>query len=307
MTVSGQEIELSEYALKQLAAELNIPGPYLIRCPASLQAANIDEGQRLLSNRKRSRVVVGDGKIQALTSPNFIPVKNVKLYDRLVEQGGKSDPTKVIIDHFEHSWVTTRISISHSENHHKVANSYVQNLRGDEKVGDIVRAGVNYMNSLVNEQHTEIEPYAYRLDCLNRMVTPLVGRTDGLSRFRFPRDGSVTSEDWLGAAIDEIGKQFEPLFRSMDAAAQRVITNPRDVLRDQMTNAPGTLRDAVLEAFDEEPTPTVWGIVNAFTRAATHASAIPPRHRLTAERYAGWYATAGDICTTCGKPSGHAH
>lgn len=96
------------------------------------------------------------------------------------------------------------------------------------------------------------------------------------------------------------------MFDAMERAANTTLADPQQVLRDQLRNVPGPLREEVVNAYLEEPIPTVWGIANAFTRAGTHASDINTRHRLQAERHGGWYSTEPEVCELCGRSNGHS-
>lgn len=306
MAVEGEDTRLSEFALRQLSGEMGIPTAYLLKCPAALQAANLEYWQKKLSDRKRVRVVVGQEQIQAITSPNFIPIKNVKLFDAAVEKiadmlGGLD---KLRLDHFEHDWDLTRMAFTHENASHTVDNIYFKDANPEAHVNDIVRAGVNVVNSLINEMHTEIQPFAFRLICANRMVTPVLnGGNSKYPFYRYDNGGGQTGADWLAGAIDEIGKQFEPIFKQMDEAARKKLVSAEDVLRANMANVPGHMREAVMEAYLEEPTPTVWGVTNAITRASRQSQSASPRHRLAVERYAGQVTTDPTICEKCGLPA----
>lgn len=306
MAVEGEPHKLSAFAIKQLATALQVPANYLVRCGADLQAQNLHYWQQKLSDRKRIRALVGHGELQAITSPNFIPVHNVRIFDALVEQVGAGNPEDAVLEVFEHSWESTRIGLTNKNASHKVDNSRYQHTvdtaYGSE-VEDVVRAGVNFRNSLINANYTELEPFAFRLVCKNRMVSPLFDAEN--PRFRFKNDGSLNADDWIREAVDLIGQQFEPLFAAIDHAASTPLEDAEQVVRDHLHNVPGTIREEVINAWREEPLPTQWGVVNAFTRAATHAEEVAPNHRLQTERHAGWFATAPDVCSTCGRADGH--
>jgi hypothetical protein len=142
---------------------------------------------------------------------------------------------------------------------------------------------------------------------MNRMCTPLLGSTNG-KVFRFKNDGNKVSRDWIKESVDEIAAQFEPLFAQMDKAAATKIDNVDEVMGELVHLVPGHMRDEVTNAYQEEPTPTVWGLANAFSRAASHTDGVGFNHRMQAERAAGWYVTVPDHCTACGRPmDGHVH
>jgi hypothetical protein len=295
MPVEGENVRLSEFALRQLAAAVGVPTAYILKCPAHLQSANIEHWQRQLSENKRNRVVVGQDQIQAITSPNFIPVRNVPLFDTLVEKIGGGDPEKVSLDLFHHDWRLTRLGVTNVDAAHRVETKHLAVVQPD-----IVRAGANFVNSLVSETHTQIDPVIYRLTCKNSMVAPV---SPDEQAFRYSHKDAGNPSDWLAAAIDAIGELYEPIFQQIDEAAKRAFENPERVLRDQLRRVPGPVRQAVLEAYQEEPVPTIWGIGNAFTRAAHQSDAVRNDQRLAIERHAGSYVTDPTICTTCGLPA----
>ncbi len=304
MAVEGEPLRLSDLAVKQLATELSIPANYLTKCNAELQASNIDYWQGKLSEKKRIRALIGQQTVQAITSPNFIPIRNTRLFDVMVDVVGGSSPDAVKLDVFEHSWENTRVGLTNANSERAIQNHYLRELHEGAQIGDVLRTGANFNNSLTVANQTEIEPMAFRLICLNRMVTPLMGSE--LPRFRYKNDGSKPSEDWLRDAMDAIGEQYEPMFDAMEAAANTRLENPEQVIRDQLSHVPGPVREAVINAYREEPMPTQWGVVNAFTRAATHADDLDMRYRIATERHGGWFAVAQDVCDTCGRANGHS-
>jgi len=306
MTVEEEAIRLSEYSLKQLATMLEIPAAYMVKCPPSLQATNLDHWQKQLSDRERARVIMGGKMIQAIASPNYIPVKNVPVFDVLVDKISRGKPDNLTLDRFEHDWIGTRIALTNSSVSHKVNNTYFKPSGEAAQKDDIVRAGVHFLNSLVNETHTELQPFMLRLFCTNGALMPAPGADRGVIRFK--NDGSVPTADWMQTTIDEIGSTYEELFSQIDAAANTVLSNPAQALRDQLRHIPGPLRDSVVNAYSEEPIPTQWGIANALTRATQNTPSTRLNHRIGVERNAGWLMSSTDLCSECGRPkTEHEH
>jgi hypothetical protein len=299
--VAGVTLGLSSLALKQLSSELGIPANYLVKCPATLQAQNMAHWQGELSSRKRIATVIGQDHIQAITSPNFEPVANAPIFDALVELVGHGDNSKLSLDTFEHSWESTRISLTYGDLVHRVENAYYQT---GAEVGDLVRGGVAFTNSMTAAVETEIEPFVLRIACLNGMLSPVFGGDRAQFRYR-RKDGPP--DVWLRDAVDAIGEQYESLFVALDTAAQAVLDDPQRAIRDQIRSIPGPMREEVVNAYQEEPMPTVWGVANAITRAARDGG-FEAAHRVTAQRHAGWFATSPEVCSTCGRPrSNHRH
>jgi hypothetical protein len=232
MTIEGTSSALSEKAVRQLAASFEIPAPYLLKCPPPLQAANLDHWQKQLSDRKRARVVISDGQIQAVTSPNFVPTPNARLFDTLVERIGNGNDELVQLDYFDHSWDATRFALCHARASHEVQNSYFRGANPDSEVGDVVRAGVSLVNSLVNDTHLEVEPFVFRLVCTNGMVAPDPTGRDRIRYLGGEKSGAPT--EWLSTAIDQIGATFEPLFRELDRAAQTPVENVEQALSAEL-------------------------------------------------------------------------
>jgi hypothetical protein len=299
MTIEGTSSALSEKAVRQLAASFEIPAPYLLKCPPPLQAANLDHWQKQLSDRKRARVVISDGQIQAVTSPNFVPTPNARLFDTLVERIGNGNDELVQLDYFDHSWDATRFALCHARASHEVQNSYFRGANPDSEVGDVVRAGVSLVNSLVNDTHLEVEPFVFRLVCTNGMVAPDPTGRDRIRYLGGEKSGAPT--EWLSTAIDQIGATFEPLFRELDRAAQTPVENVEQALSAELRHVPGYMRDAVGEAYEEEPTPTAWGVVNALTRAVRNIDNATFNHVLQVQRHAGSFATHR-TCDSCHRP-----
>jgi hypothetical protein len=150
-------------------------------------------------------------------------------------------------------------------------------------VGDIVQSGFTITNSEVGCGRTTIEPWVFRLVCLNGLTvkdmklsrTHLGRINQSDDNFGIYTDETLQFEDraYLGKILDTIRAfsdrtKFDEIVNTMREAAHRPIINPSSTVSLAATKL-GLSEDEKTGVFDRLITDndlTQWGLVNAITR-----------------------------------------
>lgn len=162
-----------------------------------------------------------------------------------------------------------------------------------KKVGDVMRAGVEVVHCYGTT--IDVGLYAERLICTNGMV-----RTGEAFKWTQKSGGTISHQfNWLRQGMSAALDEFTTLVERAQLMSNTPFNgNPVEVLREhaRAMRLPQGYNTRLLEAYNEEPDPTSWGILNAFTRFASHGD-IPESVSASIMRAAGNWTHSFDMCT----------
>jgi hypothetical protein len=173
--------------------------------------------------------------------------------------------------------------------------------------GDIMRAGVSLRHSLAGEYATSVEGYVLRLRCANgATVRECVGARKNHRTRRLPAAHPGAGEQQraqirrLSAdALEMINHRFDGVRRMIDEPADLAHLANNWLRRSRLSydRLMPLLQAAHAEEGGEN---TTYGIMNAFTRVATHNRDLSPNIRNALARMAGLLAFGHSrICSKC--------
>jgi Flp pilus assembly protein TadB len=156
---------------------------------------------------------------------------------------------------------------------------------GPGRVGD-VWGSVLLRNSGVGFASLVVELFCVRLACLNGMVAPLGNPTIVRKAHRGLDERRL--EELMFARLHELPLRLRRAGDTMGRAADLAVTDVREEVRLSLAAArlPQRLLAPVLDAYEREPHPSVFGISQAMTLAA---QALAPEQRHDVEAAAGRY------------------
>lgn len=164
--------------------------------------------------------------------------------------------------------------------------------KGGRSIGDVVSLGVLITHRYGMEICVSL--YLERLVCLNGMTT-----TKREYEWRSRALGSAASQlEYIQVGIAGAVTAFEGIVdRARIMAETRVEGDLERLLleRSRAMRIPRNHEAALLEAWREEPVPTEWGFLNAFTRFATHSTTLNDRQRTQFQAGAGRWTEAFDL------------
>lgn len=268
--------KIGKNAHQQLAARLNIDSKYYNRClteAPELLARNVNHW---FYNKPEARLVrTLDGNVRAYLSNRYQPIDNYDLLNVILPVAS--------------SYGATIKSCNVSEDYMHV-KMILEELEGEVKVGDVIRAGIYIRNSEVGRGKWQIQPFNERLSCTNGMIRTenviggvhlggrnFLGGNDSMRIFS-DQTNRLTDQAMLSQLKDALGhvfsrvqfeKSLDPLREAvgikLDAGKQ---TETVEIVSDKF----GTTQDenqSILRHLAEGGDFSQWGIANAVTRAAS--------------------------------------
>lgn len=283
-----------DHAHGQIASRLQIPKKYYDRMRGDAPSLLDDNVQHWFYKTPERRMIrTLDGSVRAFLSDRFRRLDNFDLMERAVI------PALHDIDGLE-------FHVASLTPERMVLRAIMPSLHREIglKVGDIVQAGFQFRNSEVGASALSIEPFMWKVDCLNGLVSNVgqlrayhVGRRieDSEEMAAYFRDDTLRADDTafflkardaIAAALDE--NVFEEIVAAMrTAGTSEPIVSPVKAtlaLADTFSLNDGE-RESVLLSLAAGGDLSRWGVVNAVTDAAKKADTFDRQEEM--ERIGG--------------------
>lgn len=250
MIINGTTHKLRPMAQKSICYRLGTPHQYLRKCPAEVQALNMNHWIKKEKNEQLLARFDGD-EIRAIFTPRYIPVDNFEVLTQLDALGYKSD-TKVqclLDDEF------MLLNIPDPKKEFAV------------KANDWMQPGISVRNSEVGLSSLAISAYILRLICTNGLISTV--NTGGKS-YRHVSSKLLEEFPNIVSEVSANRDQQGDLFRiSLDSKVNDPIKSLESFSRQFLLNE--IEKTAVEWAWPQESGETMFNIVNTFTRAAQYS------------------------------------
>jgi hypothetical protein len=250
MWVSGVGVEVLPQAQRLLANRLRVPFTYLERCPAELQAENLNHW--LKEERKQRETFflrfTGQKDVRAVFTDRYTAIDNREILARMPELGFR--PEQEVQFMLDDGMMVVKVP--------EYARSFEVALK------DNVVPGVSIGNSEIGFLSFTIECFFLRLICTNGMVVPV---SIGQSRFKHV---SRRAFEALPETIRQVAESSNRQKTQMVISVNTPVSNPIQTIesfnkRFGLTQAEGEM---VKASFAQEPGETMWNIIQAYTGSA---------------------------------------
>lgn len=281
---AGKEgLQFSEYAFTQLLNRYGLPvketkttlrynPEHVYRLVNEL--LNADDNEMLL----RARVINGKGIVRAILSKDYSVLNNSEIL-RTVQQN--LDDTKL-----EHKVETSYLDDGRL--HLRVTFDPTTQAFGKDILGtdDIIRSGVDIINSETGRSSFRMEPMVFRQVC-----------TNGLKAWKHDENNESISQRHIFISTKELNDMvIKGITGSIDTAQnvlntfedtkKIIVMNPvkeiKRLCEDQKLSQ--KLTATIIKSYNQEPVRSRYGIINAFTRGARGLGNV---QRLQLETFAG--------------------
>ncbi len=274
-------LALSDYAMGQAFSRLGIPVAYgrkLMKERPDLVATQFNHWTSKETRQVLVRMRIhenGQGVIRGFLSDRYSILDNKDVFDglsRIIETTPEAELTSTHIDDRR-----AHIRLSFPE----LSADFGLNPEGKP---DILRVGVDIVNSEVGASSLRITPVVYRLVCTNG----LKGWAPTGERF-VQRHMHLTTNELYGrmstAVVDAI-RGGDTMIETLQGARKTKVEEPLDIIKELAAKQTysQTVTDTAQRNFLIEPEPSLYGIMNAFTRTARD---LPNERRLEMEEFAG--------------------
>lgn len=276
-----QQIDINTWSGAQIASYTDIPKTYFDRIREEnpiLLANNVNHGFKnaVSSSEKEARLVrTIDGKCRGFLSSRY----------RMLDAHDLLEATLPTL--MENKFEVLSSEVTDKRLYLKTAT---QRIQGEVKVGDVVQYGVMISTSDVGAGSLKVEPFFYRLSCLNGMIMETKFRKAHLGSNNYEKhvmelltDDTkklndqafyATVRDYLKATMQEDIFERE-LNKMRDAANQKITNFDLEKVVELSMKEVGIIGEksrkgilAALASGNEGAGLTKWGLVNSFTKAA---------------------------------------
>lgn len=252
-------------------------------------------------------LVDSDGQVQQFVKPSTLVFDPVDVLDAMVDAvATHGHKESVLVHDFAHSLESTTFSVCPPAS---MAERFIDARPGDRTLG-----GLWFSGSLLGKSNPELTLYTNRVECSNGMTSPA-----GVSRFKVGRGGEEADgpidrlREWLASTCTELyGQPMTDELERIRHLTEHSIHEDHlgSVLNDlyERNAVPSRVRAAVQEALIEEGDGTMYGVVQAFTRAAQHSADLSDSQRQGLMRAAGATTlVAQEVCESCERPLPMGH
>jgi len=268
MWISGSRFMVLPSAQRLLANKLGVPFSYLNRCPANLQAKNLNYWIRREAEKRDTFFCRFDGgKLRAVFTNKYTAIDNMEILSRMLESG--FSPNREV-----HYSIDDELLIM------KVPD-YSRSF--EIEADDRIVPGISIANSEVGILAFTIEAYFYRLICSNGLIS----MASVQSKFKHVSRKALTQfPSLLDGIVKESRITQEKFVISIESRVEDPISTIRSFAKQFHINRKEL--EIVEQAWEIEQGYTMWSIINAFTSAAKLST-------LTAEQSYKLEKTAGMI------------
>ena len=247
MWVAGAPVEVLPSAQRLIANRLRVPHSYLSRCPADLQARNLNYWIQEESKNRDNLFCRFDGnKLRAVFTDRYTALDHMEILSRMLEYG--FSPDAEIHYTLDGNLLVLKVP------------DYARTFRLN---GDGMVPGIGIANSEVGILAFSIEAYFYRLVCSNG----LIAKTAVASRFKhISRKGLDEFPDIMRQVVYESEQSQGRLAISSETHVENPLSTISSFNRQfQITKKQA---EAVEDAWSLEQGMTMFHVINAYTRAA---------------------------------------
>ena len=250
MFIVGVGVEILPQAQRLLANRLRVPFSYLERCPAELQAKNLNYW--LEQERKARKTFFcrfnAQRQVRALFTDRYTAIDNREILSKMLGLGFR--PEQEVQYMLDEGMMVVKVP--------EYARSFEVVLR------DTIVPGLSFGNSETGLLSFCIECYYLRLVCTNGMVVPV---SVGQSRFKHV---SRKAFEALPETILHVSDSSNRQQAKMVISVNTPVPEPLRIIdsfnkRFGLTQAESEM---VKASFAQEPGGTMWNIIQAYTGAA---------------------------------------
>jgi hypothetical protein len=250
MWIGDVRVDVLPQAQRLLSNRLRVPFAYLSRCPAELQAENLNHW--LEKERKKRDTFFcrfnGQKQLRASFTDRYTAIENSEILARMVDLGFL--PEQEVQYMLNGGMMVVKVP--------EYGRSFEVALK------DEVIPGLSFGNSEVGLLSFCVECFYLRLVCTNGLVVPV---SAGRSRFKHI---SRKAFDQLPETIRMVADSSSHQQNQMVISANTPVNNPIKSIetfskRFALTQEEGEM---VKKEWEQEPLENMWGVIQAFTAAA---------------------------------------
>lgn len=256
--------DLTPRAESQLLQDLGVPVVFFRSLPANIQFA-VANWKVQNSNYERESLLrtVRGNTVRAFLSERYTSFDDVDVIPLVADILGDED---VLIEALDFHDDATHMRIT------------FPGQTTELKKGDIVRTGIHITNSEVGLRAVHVDALVHRLVCTNGLVR---AESNGKTTLRHFGNRDRLKDD-IARAITDAKDNTRHLVSQFRDSINQHLSDPRQFLRDHAKDMTLTKEqlNAALDAFSFDPDGSLFGAVNAVTRAAQAEATYEGRYQM---------------------------
>jgi hypothetical protein len=257
-------LRLSPRAETQLLQRAGVPVTFFRRLPENLKwaIANHFVQHSLTDRAALIRTVRGD-TVRALLTESYTPLDDVDVLPMVADVLGDDD---IEVEKLDFADDATHLRI------------LFPRQTTEARAGDVLRTGIHVTNSETGYRAVHVDALVHRLVCSNGLV-----RAESSGRTTLRHIGQVDRlKDYLARAIRDARDNAQQLVREFRDSINHTVADPEELLRGFARDSDLTREQlqAAVAAFAFEPDRTLYGAVNAITRAAQAEGTFEDRYQM---------------------------
>jgi hypothetical protein len=272
VSVNGSEYQLTKEALLEATSTCGLPKGYVTRTPAALIEPQLNYWMREgLAGKQFKFLSVGDANMVHGFARNTIqPFSNLEILDR-IEAGirAKYGSGDLFADYkFTHSLADTRARI--------IIPEVMRRMEDTGRDEDNWSIGVQFRNSLIGADATQIDGYLFAWWCTNGSIDTRA--SSGAWSRRGASGQTAEVYDWARTAVDDVLGGLEHSLDKVQALVHEPVAGETaDVLRDvfEAYRVPGPLRAEIIENMVDTDQLNMYSIMQAITQVANGVELRP--------------------------------
>lgn len=284
-------------ALSDLSTRVGFPSDFVAKLPLDLQALVINDRisecreTNMTMTRQPYRIAVEGGGLA--DHPDYKTVTNISPGWRGILPHGAVAQTAydiVVSVYGVQGTTVAKARLLDAGMELRLQTNYTAPVT--RRVGDVVSLGVRVAHKYGIELAVSL--YIERLACLNGM-TAVSSAFEWKSR---QVGGPQAQLEWLMVGVANALAGFDAVVTKAQAMSRVNVEGDAErslIERARAMRLPRGQDDALLAAWRQEPDPTEWGFLNAFTRLATHGEELNDRQRAAMQATAGRWAESFDM------------
>lgn len=290
---SSGGMPLSDYAMTQALNRIGMPVRYGKKLMEQRPELVADQFNHWIKNDSRGVLLRfranedGSGIVRGFLSSSYTRLDNKDVMTALSEIVNSIPEVEIQEFHLDDRRSHLRLTLPQLSA--EVGKAVGETVSG---LDDILRVGVDIINSEVGASSLIVSPMIMRLVCTNGLRA---WRQDGdIFRQRHIHLSSNELYGRMNEAVVTSIKEGDELLEKMNSTRKIIVTNPLDVIESlsKKRQYSQKLTDTLKDNYLLEPQKSVYGIVNSFTRTARD---LPNEQKLEVERYAGELLTTNLI------------
>lgn len=256
--------DLTPRAESQLLQDLGVPVVFFRSLPANIQFA-VANWKVQNSNYERESLLrtVRGNTVRAFLSTKYAALDDIDIIPMVADIIGDEN---VIVENVDFHDDATHLRIT------------FPGQLTELKKGDIVRTGIHITNSEVGLRAVHVDALVHRLVCTNGLVR---AESNGKTTIRHFGKSDRLKDD-IARAITDAKDNTRHLVRQFKDSINQRLTDPRQFLKDHAKDMTLTKEqlNAALDAFSFDPDDSLFGVVNAVTRAAQDEGTFEGRYQM---------------------------